>query len=73
MFIVTCTDLVSLRNEFNFWNVHGIMKTSVLLQSKWSAKALTLTLQETRSIPDSMNRLKIEIIPYIYFFYYTYL
>ena len=23
-----------LRNEFNFWNVHGIIKTSGLLQSK---------------------------------------
>ena len=23
-----------LRNEFNFWNVHGIMNTSGLLQSK---------------------------------------
>ena len=28
----------------------GIMNTSGLLQSKWSPKALTLTLQETRSI-----------------------
>ena len=25
---------VHLRNEFNFWNVHGIMNTSDLLQSK---------------------------------------
>ena len=32
-----------LRNEFNFWNVHGIMNTLGLLQSK-------LTLQETQSI-----------------------
>ena len=24
----------ALRNEFNFWNVHGIMNTSGLLQSK---------------------------------------
>ena len=24
---------VHLRNEFNFWNVHGIMTTSGLLQS----------------------------------------
>ena len=48
-----------LRNEFNFWNVHGMMNTSGLLQSKWSPKAsgFTLTLQETRSIHDSMNRL----------------
>ena len=27
-----------LRNEFNLWNVHGIMNTSDLLQSKWSLK-----------------------------------
>ena len=25
-----------LRNEFNFWNVHGIMNTSGLVQSKAS-------------------------------------
>ena len=52
-----------LRNEFNFWNVHGIMNTSGLLQSKWG---FTLTLQETRSIHDSMNIPKIEFIAYIY-------
>ena len=28
------THLLHLRNEFNFWNVHGIMNTSVFLQSK---------------------------------------
>ena len=50
-----------LRNEFNFWNVHGIMNTSGLLQSN--------TLQETRSIHDSMNIPKIEIITYIYILY----
>ena len=33
-----------LRNEFNFWNVHGIMNTWGLLQSK----GFMLTLQETR-------------------------
>ena len=32
---------VYLRNEFNFWNVHGIMNTSGLLQSKWSPKPWT--------------------------------
>ena len=45
-----------------FWNVHGIMDTLSLLQSKWSP----LTLQETRSIHDSMNIPKIEFIAYIY-------
>ena len=25
---------IHLRNKFNFWNVHGIMNTSGLLQSK---------------------------------------
>ena len=42
-----------------FWNLHGIMNTSGLLQSE-------LTSQETRSIHDSMNRPKIEFIAYIY-------
>ena len=51
--------MIYLRNEFNFWNVHGIMNTSGLLQSK-------LTLQETQSIHDSMKRSKIEFIAYIY-------
>ena len=46
------------RNEFNFWNGHGIMNTSGLLQSK--------TLPETRSIHDFMNIQKIEFIHYIY-------
>ena len=52
-----------LRNEFNFWNVHGIMNTSGLLQSKLGFR---LTLQETRSIHDSMNIQKIEFTAYIY-------
>ena len=44
------------------------MNTLGLLQSKWNPKGLgyTLTLQETRSIHDSMNILKIEFIAYIY-------
>ena len=42
------------------------MNTSGLLQSKWSTKGFTLTLQETQSIHDSMNRPKIEFIAYIY-------
>ena len=50
---------ILLRNEFNVWNVHGIMNTSGLLQSN-------LTLQETRSIHDSINIPKIEFIAYIY-------
>ena len=42
-----------LRNEFNFWNVHEIMNTSGLVQSKWSPERASLTLHETRSIHDS--------------------
>ena len=38
------------------------MNTSGLLQSE-------LTLQETRSIHDSMNRSKIKFIAYIYIYY----
>ena len=56
-----------LRNAFDFWKVLEIMNTSDLLQSKWSLKGFTLTLQETRSIHDSMNLPKIEFITYIYF------
>ena len=43
------------------------MNTLGLLQSKWSPKGftLTLTLQETQSIHDSMNIQKIEFIVYI--------
>ena len=39
--------LLYLRNKFNFRNVHGIMISSGLLQSKLSQKGFTLTLQET--------------------------
>ena len=53
---------VHLRNEFDFWKAHGIRNTSSLLQSK----GFTLTLQETRSIHDSMNLPKIKFIAYIY-------
>ena len=42
------------------------MNSSALLQIKLSPKVSTLTLQETRSLHDSMNRRKIEIIAYIY-------
>ena len=48
-----------LKNKFDFWNVHGVMNTSGFLR-------FTLTLQETLSIHDSMNRPKIEFIAYIY-------
>ena len=50
------------------------MNTLGLLQSKWNPKGLgyTLTLQETRSIHDSMNILKIELL-LIFTFYYRYL
>ena len=43
-----------LRNEFDFWKVHGIMNTSGLLQSKRETRNFMFTLQETRSIHDSM-------------------
>ena len=60
-------DILYLRNEFNFWKVHGIMNTSGHLHlSKSSPKGFTLTLQVTRSIHVSMNLPKIEFIAYIY-------
>ena len=55
-----------LRNEFNFWNVRGIMNTSGLLQSQGSPKGFTLTLLEAGSIHDSMNIPKTELIAHIY-------
>ena len=74
-FRLMCKVIIYLRNEFNLWNVHWIMNTSGLLQSKWSPKGFTLTLQETqkgfkltlqetRSIHDSFNRSKIEFIDF---------
>ena len=56
-------------SSFFFWNAHGIMHTSGLLQSKWSPKGFTLSLQETRSIHDSMNMPKIECIADTYIYY----
>ena len=54
-----------LRNKFDFWNVHRIMNTWV--SCKVNAKpSFALTLQETRSIHDSMKRPKIELIAYSY-------
>ena len=46
------------------------MNTLGLVQSNRSPKGFTLTLQETRSIHDSMNIPKIEFITYIYILYY---
>ena len=57
-------NLCLLRNKFYIWNVHGIMNTSGLLQSKCRPKGLTLTLQETRSIHDSMNILNSKNLTY---------
>ena len=57
---------VHLRNEFDFWKVHGIMNTSGHLKSKWSPKGFTLTLKDDQSIHGSMNLPKIEFIAYIY-------
>ena len=50
-----------LRNEFNFWNVNGSINTLGLIQSKCSSRGFTLTLQETRSIHDSMNIRKLNL------------
>ena len=49
---------IHLRNEFIFWNVVSV-----------SLKGFTLTLQETRSIHDSMNIPKSGFIAYIYIYY----
>ena len=67
MYDAVCSQL---RNEFDFWSVHEIMNTSGLVQSKWSPLGFTLTLQDTRSVHDSMNRPKKEFITYIDILYY---
>ena len=46
------------------------MITLGLLQSKCNRNSFTLTLQETRSIHDSMNIPKLEFIAYIYILLY---
>ena len=46
----------------SFWMVHGIMNISGLLQNYHEALWASLTLQETRSIHESMNLPKIECI-----------
>ena len=65
MFII----YVNKSNKFNFWSVHGIMNTSALLQSSeafglhllckrpevFMNPSTSLTLQETRSIHDSIG------------------
>ena len=57
-----------LRNEINFWKAHGILNTSGLLQSKALPHVITLTLQETQRIHDSMNLPKIEFLLILTFF-----
>ena len=46
-------ECIYLINEFNFWNVHGIMNTSGLLQSKWSPSC-------------NFARPKVSMIPWIF-------
>ena len=48
---------VHLRNEFNFWDVHGIMNTSGLLQSKWSPKLLKSPQKQTNKQAKTHNRI----------------
>ena len=51
---------VNISNKFKFWNVHGIMNTSGLLQSWCEALQPSLTYLETRCVHDSMNIPKME-------------
>ena len=53
-----------LRNGFNFWNVHGIMNTSGLLQSY--RDVLHVNLARDLKNLDSMNIPKMEFIAFIY-------
>ena len=63
---------VILKKYIQFWLVHGIMNNSGLLQSKWSVKVFTLSLQETRCVHDSVNRPKLNLF-LIVTFYHAYL
>ena len=60
---------IYLRNEFDFWNVHGIMNTLGLMQSKWSPKA-SLTLHEAFAWGLTFQKLNLLLI---FTFYYKYL
>ena len=51
---------VYLRNEFKFWNVHGLQENQSI------HLCFTLTLQETRSIHNCMNIPKFDFIAYIF-------
>ena len=64
------SEVCYLRNELNFWNVHGIMTTLGLFCKVSEALWASLTLQETRitCIHGSINRPKL-----IFTFYYKYL
>ena len=66
MWLLVSYYCISLRNKLNFWNVHGIMNTSGLLQSELSPLGFKLYLQETQNFHDSMKIPKIEFIANVY-------
>ena len=47
------------RNEFDFWNVHGIMNTSGLLQSKLGPKPAINQMYVFHVVMNGCNNLKI--------------
>ena len=59
MHVPLCDDSFRFLNDIAWWPDYHLFK-----------EGLTLTLQETRSIHDSMNIPKIEFITYIYISYY---
>ena len=54
---------IYLRNEFNFWNVHGIMNTLGLLQSN---KGLHVNFARDPKYSLFHEQIKNEFIAYIY-------
>ena len=56
------------RNEFNFWSVHGIMNTSVSCEVNVKPFGSHVSIaRDPKYIP------RIELIAYIFKFYYKYL
>ena len=63
-----------LGNKFHFSEVHGSMKATGLVQSKWRPKGVTLTLHGARCILTSMNLRKTEIhFLYLHFIFTSFL
>ena len=61
-----------MHHGFGFWNDHGIMNTSGLLQSQRETKGFTLTSQVTKVLMIPRTDLKLNLL-LIFTFCYKYL